>query len=206
MPDGTPVHGQFFGQSSLSKLAIVSGDSVVKIEAKPQDLAFFAPLSCGYMTGAGTVINVLQPRRESRIVVLGMGAVGLSAMLAARALAVEQVVAVDLADEKLELASRLGASHTINTSRQGDLNTAIRGVFPDGADYIIDATGATKLLQASVEALAHEGTLALVGVPQPTAVLSFNALDLLLSCKRIIGVIEGFSNPQEVGRLFTILP
>jgi Zn-dependent alcohol dehydrogenase len=204
LPDGTPVHGQFFGQSSLSKIAVVSETSVVKITARHQDLVYLAPLSCGYLTGAGTVINVLQPRHDSRVVVLGMGAVGLAAMLAAKALGVKDVIAVDLAVEKLQLASSLGAKYTINTE-ETDLRTAVRNVFPDGADYILDTTGVAKLLQASVEALGHEGTLALVGVPQATAALSFNALDLLLSCKRIIGVIEGFSNPQEVRSLLCCL-
>ncbi|VUC22994.1 unnamed protein product [Clonostachys rosea] len=198
LPDGTPVHGQFFGQSSLSKLAIVSENSVVKISAKPQDLSYLPPLACGYLTGAGTVLNVLQPRRDSKLVVLGMGAVGLAAMLAAKALGVEHLVAVDLVDEKLQLASSLGATHTINTSTAQDLDSVVRGKFPDGVDYIIDTTGAAKLLQASVEALSHEGTLALVGVPPPTATFHVNALDLLLSCKRIVGVIEGFSNPKKL--------
>lgn len=200
LPDGTPVHGQFFGQSSLSKLAVVSENSVVKISADPQDLSYFPPLACGYLTGAGTVLNVLRPRRDSKLVVLGMGAVGLAAMLAAKALGVEHLMAVDLVDEKLQLASSLGATHTINTNTTQDLNSAVRDKFSDGVDYIIDTTGVAKLLQASVDALSHEGTLALVGVPSPTATFQVNALDLLLSCKRILGVIEGFSNPQKVSQ------
>ncbi|KAL2692489.1 hypothetical protein Neosp_002899 [[Neocosmospora] mangrovei] len=198
LPDGTPVFGQFFGQSSLSKMAVVCENSVVKISAKPQDLAFLAPLACGYLTGAGTVLNVLQPRNDSKVAVLGMGAVGLAAMLAAKAVGVEYIVAVDLVDEKLQLAKSLGATHIIDTSTGLDLNTAIREKFPNGVDYIVDTTGVAKLLQASVQALSHEGTLALVGVPPPTAQIQVNALDLLLSCKRIVGVIEGFSNPQKL--------
>ncbi|KAI8724233.1 PKS-ER domain-containing protein [Fusarium sp. LHS14.1] len=198
LPDGTPVFGQFFGQSSLGKMAVVCGNSVVKISAKPQDLAFLAPLACGYLTGAGTVLNVLQPRNDSKVAVLGMGAVGLAAMLAAKAVGVEHIVAVDLVDEKLQLAKSLGATHIIDTSNGLDLNTTIREKFPNGVDYIIDTTGVAKLLQASVEALSHEGTLALVGVPPPTATIQVNALDLLLSCKHIVGVIEGFYNPQKL--------
>ncbi|RSL83980.1 hypothetical protein CEP51_004192 [Fusarium floridanum] len=198
LPDGTPVFGQFFGQSSLSKMAVVRENSVVKISAEPQDLAFLAPLACGYLTGAGTVLNVLRPRKDSKVVVLGMGAVGLAAMLAAKAVGVEHLVAIDLVDEKLQLARSLGATYTIDTSTGLDLNTAVREKFPDGVDYIIDTTGVAKLLQASVQALSHEGTLALVGVPPLIAIIQVNALDLLLSCKRIVGVIEGFSNPQKL--------
>lgn len=72
LPDGTPVRGQFFGQSSLSKLAVVSERSIVKCDASPEDLAFLAPLGCGYLTGAGTVFNVLRPKKDSKFVVFGM--------------------------------------------------------------------------------------------------------------------------------------
>jgi len=94
---GQPIRGQFFGQSSLSKLAIVAETSIVKVSSSygisEADLAALAPLGCGYLTGAGTVFNVLKPKPSSRFVVLGMGAVGLSAMMAARALGVENIVA-----------------------------------------------------------------------------------------------------------------
>lgn len=198
LPDGTPVHGQFFGQSSMSKFAIVTEDSVVKVDAQPEDLQFLAPLSCGYLTGAGTVLNVLKPRLTERIAVLGMGAVGLAALAAAKAVGVETLVAVDIFDSKLEKAVCLGATHTINSKEFADINAGIRSIFPDGVDKIIDTTGVAALLNSSLKALGHEGTLALVGVPPPTALLQVNALDLLLSCKKIVGVIEGLSDPKTV--------
>ena len=200
LTDGTPVHGQFFGQSSLSNLAVVCENSVVKISAEPRDHQYLPALACGYLTGAGTVLNVLRPRSDCKVVVLGMGAVGLAAMFAAKALGVKDLVAVDLVEEKLQRALSLGATHAINTSKGQNLPSMVRERFPDGVDYIIDTTGVTKLLQMSVEALAHEGTLALVGVPPPGEMFQVNALDMLLSCKRIVGVIEGSSNPQKVRR------
>lgn len=198
LPDGTPVHGQFFGQSSLGKHAVVAEHSVVKIDARPEDLQFLAPLSCGYLTGAGTVINVLRPQSHTRLAVLGMGAVGLAAMLAAKAIGVQEIIAVDIVDAKLRLASELGATHLLNSKGVTDLSSGIRSIFHDGVDQIIDTTGVAALLQQSFDALAHEGTLALVGVPNLAATLQVNALDWLLSCKRLIGVIEGSANPREV--------
>ena len=198
MLDGTPVHGQFFGQSSLARMAVVTEDSVVQVDARPEEMPFLAPLGCGYLTGAGTVMNVLQPHPESSIVVLGLGAVGLAVLMAAKALGLKKMVTVDLVDRKLKTASTLGASNMINTSIQSDLGAAIREILPTGADCIVDTTGSAALLEISVKSLAHCGTLALVGVPSPQATLNINALDLLLSCKRIIGVIEGRSNPKVV--------
>lgn len=201
LPDGTPVHGQFFGQSSLSKMAVVTEDSVIKISATESDMQYLPPFACGYLTGAGTVLNVLRPDRDSKIAVIGMGAVGFGAVLAAKALGVQSIVAVDIVDSKLALAASLGATHTLNTKTVQGLANGILSIFPDGVDYILDASGVQVLLQDSLKALAHEGTLALVGVPRPDATIELNALNILLSCKRVIGVVEGGADPKKVYEL-----
>ncbi|KAL3433949.1 chaperonin 10-like protein [Aspergillus tetrazonus] len=202
LPDGSPVHGQFFGQSSLSRLAIVSERSVVKcdVEFESEELGPLAPMGCGYLTGAGTVVNVLKPSSASTMVIMGMGAVGVAALLAARALGLTRIVAVDIVDEKLQLALELGASHTINTLKgpDSDLAATIRRYLPGGADYIIDTTGVGKVLQATLGALAVNGTFALVGAMPPDTELKVNALDVLTGCKKIIGVILAWSDPQKV--------
>ncbi|KAJ5758811.1 Polyketide synthase enoylreductase [Penicillium odoratum] len=168
---GQPIRGQFFGQSSLSKLAIVPESSFVKILSPSgftdADVAVLAPYGCGYLTGAGTVLNVLKPRPSSRFVVLGMGA------------GVESVVAVDIVDSKLELASSLGASHTLNTKGVPDLAQGLQEMFPDGVDYIIDTTGGVPLLQSSIKALGHEGMLAIVGVAPGGSSLTIDPLPVL---------------------------
>lgn len=201
-PEGQPIRGQFFGQSSMSKLAIVPETSVVKCPASAgimeAELAPLAPLGCGYLTGAGTVLNVLQPKPADRLVVLGMGAVGLAAMMAARALGVETVVAVDIVDTKLELATSLGATHTLNTRHTADLAGGLHEIFPEGVDQIIDTTGVVPLLQSSVEALGHAGTLVIVGVAPGGASLNIEPLEFMINCKRIIGAIEGSANPAQV--------
>ncbi|KAJ9143029.1 Alcohol dehydrogenase superfamily, zinc-type [Pleurostoma richardsiae] len=198
LPDGTPVQGQFFGQSSLSKLAIAAEKSIVKVDAKIEDLAYLAPLGCGYLTGAGTVFNILRPDATQKLAVIGLGAVGLAAMLAAKVLGVQAIIAVDILEKKLETAKQLGATHVINSGVVTDLNEGIRQVYPDGVDFILDTTGVETLLTASVAALAHNGTLALVGVSKPTANIEVNAMDLLMNEKRVVGVIEGDSDPQQL--------
>lgn len=198
LADGTSLHGQFFGQSSLSSMAIVTENSVVRVEALPEELQYLPPLGCGYLTGAGTVLNVFKPQTDESIMVLGMGAVGLTALMAAKALGLKQIIAVDLLDAKLDKATSLGATSVINTARSPDLIAKVHSIIPEGVDYILDATGVESLLESSFRCLAHAGTLALVGVPSPQVNLKLNALDLLLSCKRIVGVIEGRSNPHVV--------
>ncbi|RMJ26962.1 alcohol dehydrogenase [Aspergillus sp. HF37] len=195
---GKPVRGQFFGQSSLSKLAIVSGRSVVKCDADPADLPFLAPLGCGYLTGAGSVFNVLRPGKESTFVVLGIGAVGLAALLAAKAEGVETVVAVDIVDEKLELARSLGASHTINTKLVTHLESGLRTLFPNGVDRVLDTTGVRALQQSSLNSLGHEGALAFVGVSRPGNTIEIDPFKIMMNCNRVIGMIEGDANPAQV--------
>ncbi|KAL4746670.1 hypothetical protein BDW72DRAFT_210218 [Aspergillus terricola var. indicus] len=202
LPDGSPVHGQFFGQSSLSRLAIVSERSVVKCDVsfESDELGPLAPMGCGYLTGAGTVVNVLKPSTASTMVIMGMGAVGVAALLAARALGLTRIVAVDIVDEKLQLALELGATHTVNTlsASDSDLAATIRRYLPDGADYIIDTTGVGKVLQAGLGALAVNGTFTLIGAMPPDTELKLNALDVLTGCKKIIGVILAWSDPQQI--------
>jgi Zn-dependent alcohol dehydrogenases, class III len=200
-----PIRGQFFGQSSMSKLAVVDERSVVKSPSASgltvEDMAVLAPLGCGYLTGAGTVFNILKPTPTSRFAVLGMGAVGVAAMLAARSQGVQTIIAVDIVDKKLEMAKSLGASHMLNT-RVSDLAQGLLDIFPDGVDCILDTTGVAPLLEAAVKALGHEGTLAIVGVARAGSSLNIDPLELMMACKRVVGVIEGCANPAVVSLSF----
>lgn len=206
--DGRPIRGQFFGQSSMGKLAIVPEASIVKspagLEITDADMGFLSPLGCGYLTGAGTVMNILKPRPSDSLVVLGMGAVGLSAMLVARAQGVKNIVAVDIVDAKLELATSLGASHILNTKTTPDLAQGLREMFSEGVDHVIDTTGVAPLLESSVKALGHEGTLVIVGVARAGSALNIDPLDLMVNCKRVVGAIEGSSNPAVVSQSLKI--
>lgn len=202
--DGKPIRGQFFGQSSMSKLAIVPETSIVRspagLEITDADMGFLSPLGCGYLTGAGTVLNILKPRPSDSLVVLGMGAVGLSAMMTAHAQGVKNVVAVDIIDAKLEMAASLGASHTLNTKTIPDLAQRLREMFSGGVGLVLDTTGVVPLLESSVQALGHEGTLVIVGVARAGSALNIDPLDLMVNCKRIIGAVEGSSNPAVVSQ------
>src|SRR3954468_6541877 len=77
--DGSPVFGNFFGQSSLAAHALAYADNCVKVDAG-LDLRLLAPYGCGFQTGAGTVLNVLRPGTDDSLVVYGVGAVGVAAL------------------------------------------------------------------------------------------------------------------------------
>ncbi|KAJ9647615.1 hypothetical protein H2204_000245 [Knufia peltigerae] len=190
--DGRPARGQFFGQSSFSNLSIVPEECVIPCDLPEESLALLAPLGCGYNTGAGTVINVLKPEKWTRLAVFGVGAVGIAALLAAKAVGVETLIAVDLVESKLDNAISFGARHTINTSKQQNLVTALQAI---GVDQIIDTTGVSSLIEMGIKALNHAGTFALVGLPRPEAPIQIDPLETMLACKTITGVIEGRSDP-----------
>lgn len=176
-------------------MSIVPEECVVPCDLPLDELALLAPLGCGYQTGAGTVLNALKPTKHTKFAVLGVGAVGVAAMLAAKAEGAETLIAVDMLKSKLDMAVSFGATHTINTSEEHDLVSALQKI---GVDQIIDTTGVSSVIEQGIKALNHAGTLALVGLPRPDAPIQVDPLDVMLACKNIIGVIEGRCNPSTV--------
>jgi aryl-alcohol dehydrogenase len=188
--DGEPVAGRFLGQSSFCSYAVVEERTVLKA---PQDIPdeTLAPFGCGVVTGAGAVLNVLKPGTDSRVVVLGAGAVGLSAIMAAAVTAATRIVAVDRVPSRLELAKELGATDTINGGEVDDLAAAIKDVTGGGADFIVETTGNTGVLHASLYGLARGGTMGLIGAPAPTEALSMPVVQLVMGAVGLRGVVMG---------------
>ncbi|MFG2576568.1 NAD(P)-dependent alcohol dehydrogenase [Streptomyces sp. NPDC048481] len=192
--DGRVLGGHFFGQSSFAERALVDERSLVRVDPDVP-LASIAPLGCGVQTGVGAVWNVLKPAAGDTVVVLGAGAVGLSAVMAAALSPATTIVAVDRIAERLELAVELGATHTVDTGRAalGDAVAEITG--GQGADGVVETTGNTAVLRGGVDALAARGTLVVVGAPPFGSEV---ALDVngLLGGRRVVGLTLGDSETQ----------
>ncbi|MFC9127934.1 NAD(P)-dependent alcohol dehydrogenase [Streptomyces sp. NPDC057099] len=194
--DGEALGGHFFGQSSFAEWALADERSLVKVDADVP-LESIAPLGCGVQTGVGAVWNVLKPDTGSTVVVLGAGAVGLSAVMAAALTPATRIVAVDRVAERLSLATELGATHTVDTSRE-DLAESLAGITGgQGADGVVESTGNVGVLRQGVDALAARGTLVVVGAPPFGTEV---ALDVngLLGGKRIVGLTLGDSETQTM--------
>lgn len=182
----------FFGQSSFSTYAVADEHSVVKVDPDA-DLRLLGPLGCGIQTGAGTVLNYLKPKFGESLVIFGTGAVGLSAMMAAKILGLDHIIAVDIFDNRLTLAKELGATETIN-SKGIDVEAAVREILPNGADYTIDTTGVSPVVKSAVHVLKPAGECVLVGMGGD---VTFNLMgDILAESKKIAGVVEGDAIPQ----------
>ncbi|NUR67523.1 MAG: NAD(P)-dependent alcohol dehydrogenase [Streptomyces sp.] len=193
--DGETLGGHFFGQSSFAERALVDERSLVKVDPEVP-LTSIAPLGCGVQTGVGAVWNVLKPATGSTIVVLGAGAVGLSAVMAAALTPATTIVAVDRVAERLALARELGATHVVHAGDE-DLGEALAAITGgQGADGVVETTGNVGVLRQGVDALGARGTLVVVGAPPFGTEV---ALDVngLLGGKRIVGLTLGDAETQS---------
>lgn len=188
------VHDHFFGQSSFGTLALAHERNVVKVPTNAP-LELLGPLGCGIQTGAGAVMNALKVRPGSSFAAFGGGAVGLSAVMAARVAGATTIIAADVVPSRLALAKELGATHTVN-SRETDPVEAVRQITGGGADFTLESSGRPAVLRQAIDALAIRGVCGIVGAPALGTEVSFDVNGVMTTGKRIIGVIEGDSVPD----------
>ena len=191
---GAPVFGQFFGQSSFATHSVVDASAAVKVSPDlPLDL--LGPLACGVQTGAGGVLNMLKPAAGTAFVVFGAGSVGLSALMAARLLGCDPIIAVDIQPERLALATDLGATHVID-SRHEDPVPAIKALTGGrGAATSFDATSRGDVLAQAFLCLDSFGRCGYVGT-RPSPDVQLNSNRFMRGCT-LHGVMEGDSRPRE---------
>lgn len=186
--DGQPIHGHFFGQSSFATHSLALADALVKVPAEVP-LELLGPLACGLATGAGAVLNEARPRLGDSVLIAGVGAVGLAAIMAARNSGVTRIIAADLHDHRLQLAEHFGATHTIN-SGSSDLIAEVAKITGSTVDVAFDCTGVIPVIETLAETIGMLGTLVLIGAAPADARFSLDHLRTLWG-KRIIGVLGG---------------
>lgn len=186
--DGSHMNGHFFGQSSFATYSIALATSLVRVD-KDLPLELLGPLACGISTGAGAVLHAARPEPGESIVVFGAGAVGLAAIMAARNTPATTIVAIDLNPARLDLARRFGATHTI-VAGVDDVATAVVDACGGTPDYVIECTGAIRVVEQAVELIGMLGTVILVG--GAPAGSSFEvAHQPALWGKRVVGTLGG---------------
>jgi aryl-alcohol dehydrogenase len=159
---GEPVQGRWFGQSSFAEVSVVAERNVVKVDPE-LPLELLGPLTCGVLTGAGSVFNSLDVQPGASIVVFGVGNVGLSAVMAAKVAGATTIVAVDMQPARLELAKELGATHVFSADTEG-LAHQIRAIVPAGLDHSLDTTGNQDAITAAMDVLRVAGSAGFLGV------------------------------------------
>lgn len=191
--DGQVIHGSFFCQSSFADFALASERNVVKV-GEDLPLEVLAPMGCGVMTGAGAVMNSLQPRPGSSIAVFGVGPVGMSAILGAAVCGCTTIIAVDVRPDRLQMAQQLGATHAVNAAEANPVE-AIRGLTSGGVDFSLECVGNPKVLRQAVDVLPRLGVCGLLGVVAPGTEVSLD-MDLLMNGRTVRGIIEGDAIPD----------
>ena len=163
MPDGTSrfsLNGKtvyhYMGTSTFSEYTVLPEISVAKI-SKQAPLEKVCLLGCGITTGIGAVINTARVEPGATVAVFGLGGVGLSAIQGAVMARASRIVAVDINEDKFELARQLGATDTVNPR---DYDAPIQDVIVDltngGVDYSFECVGNVDLMRSALEC-CHKG-------------------------------------------------
>ncbi|MCW2366030.1 aryl-alcohol dehydrogenase [Sphingobium sp. B7D2B] len=186
------IHSHFFGQSSFATHSIVPERTAVKVD-KDIPLELLAPLGCGVITGAGSVIEALKVGAGDTIAIFGVGGVGLSAVMAAKLVGAKRIVAVDINPGRLELARELGATDAIRSDGE-DVAKQIRAVTGRGVDFTFNTTTVPAVHTMALECLAMNGTAGFVAAPRgewaPAMFL------MLAGGKQLRGILGGDANPR----------
>ena len=148
--------------SSFAEQMLLHENGIVKIrEDIPLDVA--ALVGCGVMTGVGAALRTAAVEPGSTVAVFGLGGIGLSVVQGARLAGALRIIAVDLIDEKLDVAREFGATDTVNGKTE-DAVAAIRALTGDGVDYSFDAIGLASVVEQAVQVLRPRGTATMIGV------------------------------------------
>lgn len=204
--EGKLVKGGFFGQSSFAQYAVVHASCMVAVpDVEESEMGLLAPLGCAVQTGVGTIMNVLDVKEEMSVAVFGVGAVGMCAIMGAKLRKAGVVIAVDLNEERLNLARELGATHTVISDKDSTITAdRIRKICQEatgdasGVQRAMDATGVPAVVEAMVAALGVRGQAAIVGAAAPGQTAAIEAFDFLQSGKSLVGMIEGDCIPRKV--------
>jgi S-(hydroxymethyl)glutathione dehydrogenase/alcohol dehydrogenase len=189
---GKPV--LHYGPATYSPYIVVPESSAIKIrDDMPLDKA--ALIGCSVTTGFGAVTNAAGARPGESVAVVGCGGVGLNSIQGARVVGAYPIIAIDTSDAALELAQKLGATHTVNPSRE-DVVEATLKICPKGVQYSIAAVGSTKAMLNAVHILGAGGAMIILGAPPNGAMLEIDPIFILAKERKIIGSKYGSSNPH----------
>lgn len=191
---GRPISSAFFQQSSFATRCIALERAVVPVRATHASRVL-AAIPCGVQTGAGAVLNTLQVSAQHSLAVFGVGAVGMSAIMAGSLVGAFPLIAVDILSERLLLARELGASHALD-ARTGDIAAQIREITRHGADFTLEMSGNEQALNDAISALAVGGACGMVIAPHLGQKYPFSPSEIFSRAARLIGIIQGSAVPR----------
>lgn len=190
--DGEPIH-HHLGLSIFAEAAVVSRRSLVKVQS---DLPFdrLALFGCAVITGLGAVVNTARVSAGSSVAVVGLGGVGLNALLAADLVGAREIVAIDISDDKLALARELGATATFN-ARNPDCAEAVREHTKGGVDFSFEMAGSPRAMEMAYAITRRGGTTITASLPHPREDVSFKHVSIVAEERTIKGSYVGSCVP-----------
>lgn len=184
--NGEWISSAFFQQSSFATHSITLERDIVPVKGDhaPEMLA---AIPCGILTGAGAVLNTFKAGPKDSLAVFGAGAVGLSAIMAGNLAGVSPLIAVDIVEDRLNLARELGATHTLN-AKDGELAARIRSITPRGVDFSFETSSDGQAFIAAIDCLSMGGRCGFVTAPNLDDESPFSP-QLILSHAASVGFI-----------------
>lgn len=184
-----------WGLGGFAQQVLIHENQLAKV---PDEIGWAqaALLGCGVVTGAGAVLNTADVQPSDTVVVIGVGGVGLNALNGAVTAGAATIIAIDIADEKLERATHFGATHVIN-STTCDPVEEVRRITGGGADAVFDFVGIKPVTQQALRMLGPGGGLYLIGVLDPSSVIEVSPVELLSTRGRIVGVFMGSTTAKR---------
>jgi len=177
------------GVAGFAEYSVIPEEALVKID-KSVPFEHAALFGCGVVTGVGSVINTAQAKPGQFIAVVGLGGVGLSAVLAALAIGSGKVLALDLSEEKLAFARELGVHHALNAG-DADVQAQIAALTGGGVHIAIETAGSNRALQMAYDITRRGGTTVTAGMPGPEAEITLSHLKIAAEERSIKGSYMG---------------
>ena len=192
---GQPIGSAFFQQSSFATHAIAPARDVVPVDSRLSP-ALLAALPCGMQTGAGAMLNSLAVRPGESVLVFGVGAVGLAAVMGARLAGAAVVIAVDMKSNRVEAALAVGATHVLDP-RDGEVPARVRAITREGVHVAFDTSGRDVAIRQAMDMLATGGRLGLVTIPDWGQDYRLSLQPLFERAGTLTCIIQGSARPRE---------
>ena len=192
--NGQRIH-HHSGVAGFAEYAVMSKDALIKID-KSIPFEHAALFGCGVVTGVGALLNTAGVKPGEHVAVVGLGGVGLSALLAAVAAGAGRIIALDLNPEKLQLARELGADFAINAA-DSDCVSRVREATLGGSHVAVETAGSAKALETAYQITRRGGTTVTAGMPGPEAKITLSHLSLSAEERCLKGSYMGSCVPKR---------
>ncbi len=183
--DGDPLE-QAMACGAFAEKVVVDQRQIVKIpETMGKDVASL--ISCGVITGVGAAVNAAGLRPGQDVVVIGAGGVGLNAIQGARIAGARRIVAVDMSEEKLEVAKEFGATHGVLGTQKSPWRASYKALGGRGADAVLVTVGAIPAYEQAVRYLGRGGKAVMIGMPHSGAKAEYEPVVMAAIGQGLVG-------------------